>query len=84
MQDRIAVPRPGAHHRVLVFILVFFLGCAAEGCNAEPGAETGPAAVPPGIEKMKEQMKTQMKQQNRAKGGMQPGGPPRAINRDRW
>jgi hypothetical protein len=75
MQDRIAIPRLGAHPRVLVLILVFLLGCATSGCDAKPGAETGPAAVPPGIENMKEQMKGQMKQQNRAKGRMQPGGP---------
>jgi hypothetical protein len=74
MQDRIAVPGFGARPGVLVASLMFVLGCAAGGCDAEPGADSGAAPVPPGIEKMKEQMKSQMKQQNRAKGRMQPGG----------
>ena len=75
MKDRFAFIGHGALTRVLLSSLVLVLGCAAEGCNAEPGAETGPAAVPSGIENMKEQMKNQMKQQNRANGRMQPGGP---------
>ena len=74
MKDRIAFICHGALTRVLFSSLVLFLGCAAEGCNAEPGADTGPSVVPPGIENMKEQMKGQMKQQNRAKGRPQPGG----------
>jgi hypothetical protein len=74
MQDFIAVPRFGARPGVLVFSLMFLLGCAAGGCDAKPGTESGSAPVPPGIEKMKEQMKSQTKQQNRAKGRTQPGG----------
>jgi hypothetical protein len=74
MKDRIAITRPGALPRVLVFSLVLLLGCAAGGCDARPNSETGPSAAPPGIEKMKEQMKGQMKPQDRGKGRPQRGG----------